>query len=318
MLGILDTMRRALPILLLLATAGCGIADQMAPTTEPTTTTTTTTVATPPVPTTNVASPDESAESPCLAGERPFARDGIISAFGGANGDAAQLSGIRWARHPGCERIVIELLTADGAPAGAVDPVGVDFDSRVGVIRVDLPDAITRSAIADSLFDGELVDGAYVVATQEGTLAVDLHIVPGSELALRAFEVDSPSRIVVDVRPDEEADPVLGAAIGSSVVLLSPMPEWTKTTAEVRGYVRGGQGDVDIAVYRMSEEPALVSETEVPTVPGGLWAEFAVTLWDLPAGVLQFDVSAQRDRSGVPAQVTIDTSDRSVPSPPDS
>ena len=312
-LSMLRAMRRSLVLIVtILAAAGCGIAEQVAPTT--TATTTTTTVATA-VPTTADAPLTD--ESQCLSGDRPFARDGIISAFGGANGDAAELSRIRWATHPGCERVVIELLTADGAPAGAVDPVGVDYDSQTGIIRVSLPAAITRSAIADTRFDGELISGAFVVQTQEGTLAVDLHVAPGTTLALRAFEVDSPSRIVVDVRSDDEGAAVVGASIGTSIVLLSPVPESTERRAVISGYVRGGSGDVAVAVYRIGDEPALVFETTVTPAAGNLWQEFATVATGLPAGVLEFEVTAQRDRSGSPARVTIDTSDRSVPAPPD-
>jgi len=314
-LGKLLAMHRSLVLLLiLLSAAGCGLAEQVAPTTTVTTTTTTTTLP-PTIPTTAEASITD--ESPCLAGDRPFAREGIISAFGGANGDAAQLSKLRWASHPGCERVVVELLTADGAPAGAIDPVGVDYNAQTGVIRVSLPEAITRSAIADTRFDGELVSGAFVVATQAGTLAVDLHVVPESALALRAYEVDSPSRIVIDVRPDEVATPVVGAAVGTSVVLLSPAPDSTEETVQVRGYVRGESGDVNVTISRMSEDPAVVFETTITPLRGNLWQEFATVVRGLPAGVLQFEATAQRDRAGMPARVTIDTTDRSIPEPPE-
>jgi hypothetical protein len=307
----LVAMRRSL-VLLLILTAGCGIVEQVAPTTSVATTTTT---AAPTIPTT--AGSPITDESPCLGGDRPFVREGIISAFGGANGDAAQLSELRWASHPGCERVVIELLTADGAPAGAIDPVGVDYNSQTGIIRVALPEAIARSAIADTRFDGELVSGAFVVVTEAGTLAVDLHVVPGSALALRAFEVTSPSRIVVDVRPDEEAATVAGAAIGTSIVLLSPLPESTNKTVQIRGYVRGGSGDVNVAVFRMSDEPAPVLETTIASPSGSLWQEFATVVSDLPPGVLQFEVTAERDGTGEPARVTIDTTDRSTSEPPE-
>lgn len=306
-------MRRSLVFMLMLLTAaGCGIVEQVAPTT---TVVTTTTTAAPTLPTTTAAPVTD--ESPCLAGDRPFAREGIISAFGGANGDAAQISKLRWASHPGCERIVIELLTADGAPAGAIDPVGVDYNSQTGIIRVALPEAITRSAIADTRFDGELVSGAFVVATQAGTLAVDLHVTPESALALRAFEVDSPSRVVIDVRPDDEAAVVVGASVGDSVVVLSPLRDSTDKTVQVRGYVRGGSGEVKVAVFRMSEEPALVLETTIATPDGNLWQEFATVIRDLPADVLQFEVTTERDRTGPPARITIDTTDRSIPEPPE-
>ena len=116
-------------------------------------------------------------DSPCLVGDRPFSSSGVISAFGGATGDAAQISGIRAGSHPGCERVVIDLLTADGAPAGSLGLVGVEYQEEVGIVRINLPNVVTRTAVADTRFDGALANRAYVVYTREGHLAVDIHTV---------------------------------------------------------------------------------------------------------------------------------------------
>ena len=103
---------------------------------------------------------DTPPDSPCLVGDRPFSSSGVISAFGGATGDAAQISSLRSGSHPGCERVVVDLLTADGAPAGSLGLVGVEYDEEVGIVRINLPEMILRTAVADSLFDGELAEHA--------------------------------------------------------------------------------------------------------------------------------------------------------------
>ncbi len=255
------------------------------------------------------------AVSPCNTADKPFAGDGIISAFGGANGDATQISGIRWAAHTGCERVVVDLLTADGAPAGAIDPVGVDYDAARGVVRVNLPEAITRSAIVDSLFDGELVRRAYVIASRDGGVAIDIHIGVGSRLELRAFEVDSPSRIVIDVRPDLEATEVLGAATANGLVLLSPLAEVTDTSVVVSGYARPTGGDLVARVY--VDDEAIVEEPIELTSGTNLWREFELTIPDLPARPLDLEVGFTNSEAGGTVNVSFDATDRSAPDPPE-
>lgn len=294
-------------VLAALVIGGCGAIEQ-------TTTTEATTTTAPPqtAPVTEAQAAPES-EAPCLTGDRPFAREGIISAFGGANGDATMISGIRWVSHPGCERVMIDLLTADGAPAGAIDPVGVDYEAVTGVIRVNLPDAIAKSAISDSLFDGDLISRAFVVDVGDGKLAIDVHTVPGSTIALRAFEVDSPSRIVIDIRPDADAAAVAGATLGDEVVLISPIAGPTTGSIPVRGYMKARTEELAVRVVGANE---VVQETTLQ-LPGdtGLWREFLTTLSGVPAGV--FTVEVVTSGSNPAVQVEIDTSDRSLPSPPE-
>jgi hypothetical protein len=222
----------------------------------------------------------------------------VISAFGGANGDATQISEIGWAAHEGCERIVVDLLTADGAPAGALDPVGVDYDPDRGVIRVNLPDAIARSSVSDSLVDGALVSRVYVVETEERGLAIDVHIVPGTTLALRAFEVDSPSRIVIDVKEQEGAPEVQGVAVGPSVVILSPLADATETSLTVAGYARSTSGFVEIRIFERSAEDPLAEEA-LELGSSDLWKEFRTELIGLPSRPLVLEATTRGTTSSV-------------------
>lgn len=310
----LAPMNRLLLLLVAaLLVAGCGVLE------SPATTTTTTepVIVQPDPPPATIAQIDSGEAPPCLAGDRPFAADGVISAFGGANGDATQIAGIRWASHPGCERVVVDLLTADGAPAGAIDPVGVDYDPAVGVIRINLPPAITRSAISDSLLDGDLIHRAYVVATADGQVAIDIHAAVGSSLSLRAFEVASPSRIVIDVRPENDAAKVSGSAFGAGVVLTSPQPTETATTVLVSGYARGSGDDLMIRAFPAGDGSPLSEQAVELDGESNLWREFALELGDLPARPLEIAVGFKGAASDDTARVAFDASDRQIPDPPE-
>lgn len=256
-------------------------------------------------------------DSPCLAGDRPFARDGVISAFGGANGDATQISGIRWTTYQGCERVVVDLLTADGAPAGAIDPVGVDYDPELGIIRINLPEDVARSAIADSRFDGDLVSRIYVVATAGGGIAVDLHITRGAAIALRAFEVDSPSRIVIDVRSDDEAEPTIGATSTAQTVLLSPLSGQADTTILVNGYARGTRDELFARIFGDPKQELIAVQEIALGGDSNLWREFSVRMYGLPEQPLQLRVGFGSSATSQQATVNIDTTVNRVPDPPD-
>lgn len=272
--------RRLALVLLIVWAAGCTFLES-----EPTTTTATTEPNQTVVATTAAPSTAASEDSPCLEGDRPFASDGLISAFGDNDGDATQISEIRWSDHPGCEQVVIEFLTADGAPAGGLDPVGVEYNATSGVIRVSLPAQVNRSAVADSLVDGDLVKRAYVVATGE-TLAVDVHLAAGGSFALRAYEVDSPSRIVIDIKEDPDATPVLGATAGSSIVVATPAAGPVQTSFVVEGYVKGPYDSVTANLVSQVDGALAATQTATPVADDALWREFTVPMRQVPPSPL--------------------------------
>ncbi len=255
-------------------------------------------------------------DAPCLAGDRPFAASGLISAFGGTSGDATQISGIRWAQHPGCERVVVDLLTADGAPAGALGPIGVDYDENLGIIRINLPDAVARSTIADSLLDGDLVNRAFVVRTIQGTLAVDLHVTPGSSVTLRSFEVGAPSRIVVDIKPQPEAPPVIGATISDDMVVLSPTSGQTQSPILVTGYARAFEAEIVARLHEDRYSPVIAEQTDLAADWAEAWGEFVITFANPPAQPLELFVGSESPSSGDTTGVWISIDTGTAP-PPD-
>lgn len=247
-------------------------------------------------------------DSPCLAGDRPFAGDGLISAFGASDGDATQISSIHWSEYPGCEQVVVEFLTADGAPAGGLDPVGVEYNSVNGVVRVSLPAQINRSAVADSLMDGDLVKRAYVVATEEN-LAVDVHLAAGRSYALRAYEVDSPSRIVIDIKQEPGAEPVIGSTTGPAVVVVSPPTGPVETPLVVDGYVKGPFEAVTVDLVGQVEGTVVATHTATPPSGHAIWREFSVAIREVPPLALYLvvtpgDQTQQATRLSIDATVS--------------
>jgi hypothetical protein len=273
-------------LLIVLLVAGCGYLE--GDTSATTTATTTTTPDAGPMVSSSVPTTTAATDSPCLAGDRPFSDAGVISAFGGPNGDATQISGVQWAAYEGCEQVVVDFLTADGAPAGALDAAGVEFDAASGVIRVSLAPAIARSAVADSRFDGELITRSYVVATGDG-LAVDVHLAAGSAYAVRAYEVDSPSRVVVDVKADAEAQPVIGATFGQDVVIVEPPTGVISAPLRVSGYVKGTFEKVTGALVVDGTEVSTTTVT--PVTASRIWREFSMVFREVPTSPIDLVVT---------------------------
>jgi len=269
-------LRRLAIFVVVLCATGCAFLES-----QSTITTSTTEPDQGAVATTSTSPTTVVADSACLIGDRPFASEGLISAFGDNNGDATQISGIRWSSYQDCEQVLIEFLTADGAPAGGLDPVGVEYDAAAGVIRVSLPNQVNRSAIADSLLDGEMVRRAFVVAVGD-TLAVDIHLAAGRSYAVRAYELDSPARVAIDVKEDSAAPPVLGTTIGPNVVVVSPTPGAVGESLSVSGYVWGPYEVVTAELSSQEDGAVAATGTDTPAPGRTTWREFIIPFDDIP------------------------------------
>jgi hypothetical protein len=279
-----------LPALVLLVSA-CTLSVDGA---DPPTTTTTRVPTTSPA-TETIDPAQDASDPPCLQGDRPFSSSGVISAFGGATGDAAQVSGIRTGLHAACERIIVDLLTVDGAPAGSVGLVGVDYEETVGVVRINLPPAVRKTAVADLRLDGELADRAFVVQTAADNLALDIHVVAGRSVALRAFEEASPSRIVVDLRPDSDSAATIGAAVAPDVVVTNPPAGSGGVPLVIDGYSRSDTPVVEARLHESRDaDPVAVESTIIDPSPQA-WTEFEVTFYDPPRGNVELHVGSAGD-----------------------
>jgi hypothetical protein len=295
-------VRSTVAALALAATAvsGCG-ASETAPTTTspPSPRATTTTTTTEPLPTTLV-------ESVCLSGDTPFVDDGVVARLGDGAGDAEQLASVRWAAHAGCERVVVDLLAAGAAPASSVGEATVTILEGTGVIRISLPDAVRRTGIADSLLEGDLAQRAFVVRMEDGTLAVDIHTATSVPIRTRAFTVDAPARIVVDLAPAAEGGATVATPplVGPNVVVLSPRGGEVAYPVRVIGYARTFEATV---IARMLVDGDIA--TEVFTTAADwldAWGAFSLELPSGPAGPVQLFVGEDDAGDGSARGISVD------------
>ena len=225
-------------VVVLLVAAGCtnDQPEQAPSTTTPTVATSTTTTA----PITDA----------CLSGDLAFGEEGLLAAIGDTESDATTLSQIRWEQGTSCERLIIDFATDSGAPATTLGLTGVSIIAFAGVIRVDLPEEVTSTAVADSVTDG-LVHRTYVV--RDGTdLGIDIHGAPDTAIAARACLTSSPASLIIDVvQADGLPDPV-GASISETAVVITPPPGPTLYPFAVEGYARPGSVSVHLLISNNS------------------------------------------------------------------
>jgi hypothetical protein len=248
-------------------------------------------------PTTTTAPPPETStttttrpEVPdCLAGALPFADQGIAAALDSPQHDATTIGGIRWQPEDGCERVVIEFLAEGGSPATRLGAVGVTVSRDAGIVRVSLPGEVQFSAIGDSRIDGALVGHIYVVdGMQEDGLVVDIQL--AARAAARAFTTTSPSRLVIDLRPADDATLASSPATARSVVVSSPLPGAGLYPLQVSGYAAPDTDAVRVTLLANGE---VALDRSASTIGDQhVWRWFALTVTDGPSGPVELQVSA--------------------------
>lgn len=173
--------------------------------------------------TTTTSTVFDSSTDACVSGDLPFESDGLVAAVGESDGDAARVTQVRWEGGASCERVVVGFATDTGAPAARLGVTGVTVVAFAGIVRVDLPDAVSATAIADTLVEGSVVDRAYIIRDDAGAMAIDIHATPGVAIAARAVATSSPATLVIDVIPVDGPPPV-GATSSEEAVVVTPPP----------------------------------------------------------------------------------------------
>lgn len=272
-----------------------------------------------PNPTDAASVSDGQPDPPCLTGDVAFHRDGVVAAFGDEQGNATQISSIRAIEYPGCEQVVIDLLTAAGAPARSIGPVAVETSAGSGIIRIDLPRAVVASSVIDSRFDGELVRQAYVVRTIAGALAIDIHVAAGQQVAVRSYPLRGPSRIMLDLIHDAAGPVVTAAAVAPDVVVVAPRVGANQFPLRVSGYARTSNGNVVARIYADTSDLPIAEQSTTAADSLNAWGEFRLSFPSGPSGMLQLFVGEGSVGNGSPAGVTVPLEIEAGPdaSPPD-
>lgn len=217
----------------------------------------------------------------CIAGDLPFGDEGLIAALGEDTGDASSVTEIRWEPSATCERLTINFGAGSGAPAATLGPTGVSVIPYAGVVRILLPPEVGTTAIADNLFEGDILHAVYVVRDND-QLAIDVHAMDGFPITARAFTTTSPASLVVDVQgAATDAIPV-GVTATPTVVMVSPTPGTDSYPILVEGYVSPGTAEVHLIL--VDDDGSQVGETVVLKGETDAWQAFSSTIDEGPVG----------------------------------
>lgn len=229
----------------------------------------------------------EASDTPaCLAGELPFVEEGTVAALDSQGRDARAIAGIRWDPLEGCERVEVEFLSATGAPATRIGPVGISMLAEPGIVRVTLSADIVDSAVADSTLNGTIVNKWYVVEGSEDGLTIDLHL--NERAAARAFTTTSPARLVVDLRGTGDDRPLATPVSGGGIVVLSPQAGVGLYPLQIVGYAAP---EVDAVRLRLTDLADIAVDRAVSTLSSThVWREFGAALTDGPSGSVLLQV----------------------------
>lgn len=179
---------------------------------------------------------------------------------------------------------MVGFATESGAPATSVSDVDVEFLRELGVIRINLP-GVSHTSIADGVFESPLVDRAYVVRGQDGSLYVDAHL--SSPALARAEIVQSPARVVIQLEAGGEDLPP-PAATSDFVVLMTPRDRKGSYPLPVSGYARTFEANVVVRLVKAGSVEAEKTVTATDYLEA--WGEFAVTFDQGPQGALDLVV----------------------------
>ncbi|MCL1599395.1 MAG: hypothetical protein M3094_09440 [Actinomycetia bacterium] len=233
------------------------------------------------VPTTSTSQADVDVDV-CVQGDLPFGGEGLIAAVGEDDGDATQIAQIRWDGAGTCERITIAFSNDNGAPATTLGPTAVSVLEFSGVVRITLPDEAVATAVADTLFEGSLIERAYVVRSLSDGLTIDLRTAEGVTVEARAFTTTSPSTLVVDVMHGGNDSTSAGAALSQTAVVVTPVPGPNLYPLTVEGYVTPGLRSIHLILgVEDSDTLDLAVALEGYT---DAWQGFRTDLPDGPSG----------------------------------
>lgn len=262
-----------------LAIGACSPSASVSTTTDSTLPETTTT--------TSATTTTTSDQPVCLTGNQPFVSTGGAGVIERDDTDARIISGIRWTSYDECERIILEFSAASGAPAVSPPGVGPLFIRSAGVLRLQLDEVVTSSAVIDQTIATTLVSHAFVVRRSTGELFVDLHM--RAPVTIRVTVASGPARIVIDAVPGG-TDYTSPSIVTDDLVVVDPVGGDLIYPFTVNGYVRGQVAPMTVTLATGSDD--FVFEGEVGA-QSDAWGAFTVLVSHGPVGPASLVVGEQ-------------------------
>jgi hypothetical protein len=247
---------------------------------------------------------DASDGAVCLAGD-PFVASGSLQVRdaqpgdaqpGDAQpGDARRVEALRWASYDGCERVVIDLGTEDGAAAERAGVVTAEVLRELGVVRLSLREVeYVDPAATDAGFDGPLATDAFSTWSPDGRwVSVDVHMGDAAEAYVAT--VDDPARVVVDLRPGGPQVPGPAPRAGR-VVVLAPRPGTASYPLTVTGYARTFEANVVVRLEHDGEN--VYDDFTTATAWVDAWGHYSFTIERGPRGRVVLHVGEHSARDG--------------------
>src|SRR5687768_7990557 len=121
---------------------------------------------------------------------------------GGVDGAADSIRGVRFGKHEGYERAVID-FGSGGAPASRVPAWSLSSPAGEGYARITFPD-IDATSETDEIFGGSILENFYVVRAPGGGMFVDVFAT--GAFRYRVMELSDLGRLVLDYRPTKNVD----------------------------------------------------------------------------------------------------------------
>jgi hypothetical protein len=197
---------------------------------------------------------------------------------GGLDGAADSIQEVRFSKHEGYERAVID-FGSEGAPASRVPVWSLSSPTGEGYARITFPD-IDATSETDGIFGGSILDNFYVVRAPSGGMFVDVFATGAFQY--RVMELSDPGRLVLDYHPASGDLSFPIPAQAEKTVLFEPRQgEAITSPLRVSGYSRNFEASNTI-MLKASSGNVLSQRTVLSNDWTETWGYFEASL-EFPA-----------------------------------
>ena len=193
---------------------------------------------------------------------------------GGVEGAADSIRGVRFGKHEGYERAVID-FGSEGAPSSRVPAWSLSSPTGEGYARITFP-GIDATSETDGTFGGSILNNFYVVRAPGGSMFVDVFAT--GAFRYRVIELSDPGRLVLDYRPTNADLRFPIPAQAKKTVLFEPRQgESIASPLRVSGYSRNFEASNTI-MLRASSGKVLSRRTVLSNDWTETWGYFEASL----------------------------------------